>query len=179
MSEPQVFDPGDRVDPPLHGDEVATLRAFLAYHRDTLRWKCSGLTQEQLATPLPPSEMTLGGMMKHLAIVRSVSTQDNSHSAGVDRVQRGDPKNRSVTYPFFGSAVAKLVGAGESGLPPYIWVKPMSGGFVYRADAAGHELLARGPMFDLQILASGQPEEERRELIDRRAPAGPDVEAAS
>ena len=31
--------------------------------------KCSGLTQEQLAQPLPPSDMTLGGMMKHLAIV--------------------------------------------------------------------------------------------------------------
>jgi hypothetical protein len=29
-------------------------------------------------------------VMKHLAIVRSVSTQDNSHSAGVDRIQRGD-----------------------------------------------------------------------------------------
>jgi uncharacterized damage-inducible protein DinB len=68
-----VSDPGEdtRVDPPLHGDEVATLRAFLTYHRDTLRRKCSGLTQEQLAQPLPPSDMTLGGMMKHLALVES------------------------------------------------------------------------------------------------------------
>src|SRR5690242_6507211 len=32
-------------------------------------------------------------LMKHLAVVRSVSTQDDSHSAGVDRIQRGDPKN--------------------------------------------------------------------------------------
>jgi uncharacterized protein (DUF1501 family) len=69
-------------------------------------------------------------VMKHLAIVRSVSTKDNSHSAGVDRIQRGDPKNRGVVYPFFGSAVAKLVGEGDSALPPYIWVKPMSGGFI-------------------------------------------------
>jgi hypothetical protein len=38
-------------------------------------------------------------VMKHLALVRSVSTQDNSHSAGVDRIQRGDPKNRGVVYP--------------------------------------------------------------------------------
>src|SRR5438445_2362852 len=38
-------------------------------------------------------------VMKHLAIVRSLCTQDNSHSAGVDRIQRGDPKNRGVTYP--------------------------------------------------------------------------------
>ena len=60
-----------RVDPPLHGDEVTILRSFLTFHRDTLRWKCSGLTPAQLARPLPPSEMTLGGMMKHLALVES------------------------------------------------------------------------------------------------------------
>ena len=28
--------------------------------------------------------------MQHLAIVRSLSTQDNSHSAGVARIQRGE-----------------------------------------------------------------------------------------
>jgi uncharacterized damage-inducible protein DinB len=71
VSEAQVFDPGSRVDQPLHGDEVATLRAFLDYHRDTLRWKCSGLTQEQLAVQLPPSDLTLGGIMKHVALVES------------------------------------------------------------------------------------------------------------
>jgi uncharacterized damage-inducible protein DinB len=60
-----------RVDPPLLGDEATTLRAFLDYHRDTFRWKCSGLTQAQLAQELAPSDMTLGGMMKHLAVVES------------------------------------------------------------------------------------------------------------
>src|SRR5438128_6928725 len=66
-------------------------------------------------------------LMHHLALVRSLCTQDNSHSAGVARIQRGDPKNRGVTYPYFGSAVARLLGPTESGLPPYVWVKPMSG----------------------------------------------------
>jgi uncharacterized damage-inducible protein DinB len=60
-----------RTDPPLHGDDVTLLRSFLTYHRDTFRWKCAGLTAEQLATALPPSDMTLGGMMKHLAVVES------------------------------------------------------------------------------------------------------------
>src|SRR5262245_1624909 len=69
---------------------------------------------------------------QHLAVVRNMSTQDNSHSAGVPRIQRGDPKNRGVTYPFFGSAVAKLLGPGESGLPPYVWIKPGSGGVIYQ-----------------------------------------------
>lgn len=45
------------------------LRTFLNYYRDTIRLKCSGLTQEQLAIALPPSTMTLGGLMKHLAVV--------------------------------------------------------------------------------------------------------------
>jgi uncharacterized damage-inducible protein DinB len=69
VTETQSFDPDARVDPPLRVDEATTLRTFLDYHRDTLRWKCSGLTQEQLAVSLPPSDMTLGGMMKHLAAV--------------------------------------------------------------------------------------------------------------
>lgn len=67
--------------------------------------------------------------LHHISIVRSVHTQDNSHSAGVGRINRGDPKNRGVVYPYFGSAVAKLLGPTSSGLPPYCWVKPYSGGF--------------------------------------------------
>jgi uncharacterized damage-inducible protein DinB len=69
VSEAPADDP--RVDPPLHADEVTMLRSFLDYHRDTLRLKCSGLTQEQLAQQLPPSDMSLGGLMKHLALVES------------------------------------------------------------------------------------------------------------
>ena len=68
--------------------------------------------------------------MHHLAIVRSACTQDDSHSAGVARIQRGDPKNRGVTYPFFGSAVSKLLGPCPGGLPAYLWVKPGNGGFI-------------------------------------------------
>ena len=63
--------PDTRIDPPLRDDEVATLRAFLDYHRETFRWKCRGLTQDELARSLPPTDMTLGGMMKHLAVVES------------------------------------------------------------------------------------------------------------
>jgi uncharacterized damage-inducible protein DinB len=64
----QTFDRSTRTEAPLRADEVTALRGFLDYHRDTFRWKCAGLTQEQLAQPHPPSTMTLGGMMKHLAL---------------------------------------------------------------------------------------------------------------
>lgn len=58
-----------RVDPPLMGDELATLRGFLDYYRDTIRIKTAGLDQTQLATTIGPSTMTLGGLLKHLAVV--------------------------------------------------------------------------------------------------------------
>ncbi|MCA9070273.1 MAG: DUF1501 domain-containing protein [Planctomycetaceae bacterium] len=73
--------------------------------------------------------------MHHMAVVRNVHTQDNSHSAGVARINRGDPKNRGVVYPYLGSAVAKLLGPTSTGMPPYVWVKPYSSGF--KADDAG------------------------------------------
>jgi hypothetical protein len=92
-------------------------------------------------------------VMKHLALVRSLCTQDNSHSAGVDRIQRGDPKNRGVTYPYLGSAVARFLGPGDSGLPPYVWIKPMSGGFIPK-DAG-----FLGPKYGALALGDGKPPE--------------------
>lgn len=91
--------------------------------------------------------------MHHLAIVRSLHTQDDSHSAGVARIQRGDPKNRGVTYPYFGSAVSKLLGGGSSGLPPYVWIKPGSGGFIHQ-DAG-----FLGPKYGAVAFGDGKPPE--------------------
>jgi hypothetical protein len=68
--------------------------------------------------------------MHHLAIVRSMKTEDPNHSSGVPKILRGHPQDRGVTYPYMGSAVAKLMGSTSSGLPPYVWVKPGSGGFI-------------------------------------------------
>jgi uncharacterized protein (DUF1501 family) len=91
--------------------------------------------------------------MHHLAVVRSLCTKDNSHSAGVDRIQRGDPKNRGVVYPFFGSAVAKLLGPGDSGMPPYVWIKPGGGGFITK-DAG-----FLGPQYGALAFGDGKPPE--------------------
>lgn len=91
--------------------------------------------------------------MRHLALLRSLHTQDNAHSSGVARIQRGDPANRGVTYPFFGSAVARWLGSGDSGLPPYIWVKPGGGGFI-PGDAG-----FLGPRYGALALGDGRPPE--------------------
>ncbi|MDA1016044.1 MAG: DUF1501 domain-containing protein [Planctomycetota bacterium] len=69
-------------------------------------------------------------LMHEIAVVRSMKTEDANHSSGVPKILRGHPKNRGVVYPFWGSAVAKLMGPTASGLPPYLWVKPGDGGFI-------------------------------------------------
>jgi Protein of unknown function (DUF664) len=59
-----------RRDPPVTADERATLQGFLDYHRDTLMWKCAGLTDEQLkARPLATTNLSLLGLVRHLADV--------------------------------------------------------------------------------------------------------------
>ncbi|MFD3436857.1 DinB family protein [Streptomyces sp. NPDC058685] len=50
--------------------ELATLDDFLTNYRMTLRMKCEGLTPEQLARrSVPPSTMSLLGLLRHLAEV--------------------------------------------------------------------------------------------------------------
>lgn len=58
-----------RGEAPRNGAEAATLLGFLDYQRETLWRKCRGLSDEQLRARLPPSPITLGGLLKHLACV--------------------------------------------------------------------------------------------------------------
>ena len=51
------------------GDERELLVRFLDFQRDTLLWKVSGLTEEQLRAPGTPSGTSLLGLVKHLAYV--------------------------------------------------------------------------------------------------------------
>lgn len=60
----------DRVDPPYQAEERAMLDSWLEYQRDTLAWKCDGLTDEQLRErSVPPSSMSLIGLVRHMAEV--------------------------------------------------------------------------------------------------------------
>jgi molybdopterin converting factor small subunit/uncharacterized damage-inducible protein DinB len=53
---------------PGQGDERTMLTALLDWHRATLAAKCSGLTAEQLRErAIPPSTMSLHGLVRHLA----------------------------------------------------------------------------------------------------------------
>jgi Protein of unknown function (DUF664) len=73
----------DRTEPPYVGDDRAVLTGFLDFHRDTLEWKCAGLTPEQLRErAVPPSSLSLLGLVRHLADVergwfrRGVASED-------------------------------------------------------------------------------------------------------
>jgi len=60
------------LSPPLptidgDADERIMLRQFLDFHRAVLERKASGLTTEQLLTPVLPSNLTLGGLLMHMA----------------------------------------------------------------------------------------------------------------
>jgi len=62
--------PDTRREPPENGDERAILVGFLDWHRETLRWKCAGLTDEQLRThSVASSALTLLGLVRHLTEV--------------------------------------------------------------------------------------------------------------
>jgi hypothetical protein len=60
----------ERAHPDLVSDERTSLEQWLDFHRETLLQKCAGLTGEQLATAaLPPSVLTLQGLVRHMAAV--------------------------------------------------------------------------------------------------------------
>ncbi|MEU6777234.1 DinB family protein [Streptomyces sp. NPDC046759] len=60
----------ERREPALNAGERAMLEGWLDYHRQTLAWKCEGLTDAQLRTqPLEPSELSLLGLVRHLSEV--------------------------------------------------------------------------------------------------------------
>ncbi len=61
--------PPEVVWPARDADERSMLEGTLDAHRTLAIRKAAGLTQHQLSQSLAPSTMTLGGILKHLAVV--------------------------------------------------------------------------------------------------------------
>ena len=59
----------ERSLPPREADERATLIAFLDFQRATLALKCEGLTDVQRERAVPPSRLSLLGLVRHMAEV--------------------------------------------------------------------------------------------------------------
>ncbi|GGN24421.1 mycothiol transferase [Streptomyces fuscichromogenes] len=56
-------------EPPVAGTELDTLTGALERQRRTFAWKSEGLDAAALGSRLAPSALTLGGLLKHLALV--------------------------------------------------------------------------------------------------------------
>jgi Protein of unknown function (DUF664) len=56
-------------EPPVAGDEADTLTGSLERQRRTLAWKCGGLDAAGLSATAGASSVTLGGLLKHLALI--------------------------------------------------------------------------------------------------------------
>ena len=71
-------------------DEIGNLTLFLEEHRAIFRRKAGGLSHDQLQQTLSPSDLTLGGMVKHLTFVedwwfgRQLSDAQSEPWASVD-----------------------------------------------------------------------------------------------
>jgi uncharacterized damage-inducible protein DinB len=60
----------DRVEPDRVADERTSFEQWLDYHRQTLLWKCAGLTAEQLKQrSASPSGLSLLGLVRHMTEV--------------------------------------------------------------------------------------------------------------
>ncbi|MGY1607471.1 mycothiol transferase [Geodermatophilus sp. SYSU D00700] len=61
-------------EPPLAGTELEHLTGALERLRATFRWKADGLDARGLQVRVGASSLTLGGLLKHLAVVEDVTS---------------------------------------------------------------------------------------------------------
>jgi len=84
----------DGQDPRTYGNpegEKATYEEYLRNYRLTLGMKCDGLSPEQLATrSVPPSTMSLLGLVRHMAAVEHSWFQRVAQATGEERLYRSE-----------------------------------------------------------------------------------------
>ncbi len=84
----------ESVDGPMTGDDEPMLRSYLDWQRSTLLAICAGLTGEQLASrPVESSELTLLGLIRHLAKVERIWFRQRAMGEDVEPLHggAGDP----------------------------------------------------------------------------------------
>ena len=90
------IDEHGRPRPPEDSGELETLLGFLDYQRATFEWKCSDLDSTGMGLTVASSPMSLGGMMKHLALVeehwfsRRLLETTRQQMAGIEPMQAED-----------------------------------------------------------------------------------------
>ncbi|MCS6852872.1 MAG: DUF1501 domain-containing protein [Gemmataceae bacterium] len=90
--------------------------------------------------------------MHHLALVRSINTQENNHAKGAYIMHTGRREQPGMEYPHLGSVMAKLLTAPDNPLPGYIHITPRGDSGFGKQDAA-----FLGPRYASVTLADGKP----------------------
>jgi hypothetical protein len=75
MSDDTILDTTIR-EPSMTAGEIEMLLFALNRSRAQFAWKCGGLDDADLHRPHPPSTMTLGSLLKHMALVEERYTID-------------------------------------------------------------------------------------------------------
>jgi len=74
-------------DPSANGDERTTLTGFLEDQRRVLAWKCQGLDEAELKkASVPPSNLTLLGLVRHMAEVERAWFRRRLSAQDIDRI---------------------------------------------------------------------------------------------
>jgi len=88
-------------EPPLAGSEAEQLLGALERLRATFRWKADGLPAEGLQTRTGASVLTLGGLLKHLALV-----EDHASTVKLTGAPLGPPWSQDPDADEFATAAA-------------------------------------------------------------------------
>lgn len=81
----------NRVSPAFIADERAMLDSWLDWHRETLAVKCAGLSEERLRErSVPPSSLSLLGLVRHMAHVERVWFRHILSDEGVPLLYKTD-----------------------------------------------------------------------------------------
>jgi hypothetical protein len=143
-------------EPPFDGDEPAAVFGALDRLRTTFRWKCADLDAAGLAATTAASALTLGGLLKHLALVEDFYFQVKILGDAMPAVWEGTDEEADG-WEFASSA-------GDSPAELYaLW-----DGAVDRSRAAVGEIAARGGLDGAaaQTLPDGSHPNVRRMVLD-------------
>ena len=93
-------------DGPLIGDDRPILEGFLAWQRRTLLNICAGLTGQQLAErAVPPSNLSLLGLVRHMAKVERIWFRQRAAGQPVGPLYEPD-RGKDADFDDAGSALA-------------------------------------------------------------------------
>jgi len=133
----------ERPMPPLDADERTGLESWLDFYRATVALKCEGLTDEQArSASVPPSPLTLTGLVQHLAEVERNWFRRVLNGEDVPPVHGGPTRPEGHDGGFELAGTATLAGALAA------WQEEIA---VSRAVCAGRSLEDSAPFMGGEV----------------------------